>query len=330
MIEKLLRPEAYPEPPGEIHLLQTHISFVIITGQYVYKIKKPVDFGFLDFTTLDKRRFYCRQELDLNRRLSTDVYLDVVEITMEGRQVHCGGKGETVDYAIKMRRLPEEKKMFNLLKEGKVDINTMERVARVIADFHAGAETSREITSTGGLETVKKNVQENFSQTKKYIGTTLSEDEYRLIRTYSENFIEDKKGLFLKRMEEGRIRDCHGDIHMEHVYIMNGNIYIIDCIEFNDRFRYSDVAADVAFLAMDLDYYGHYGLSETLIKRYEKFSNDPEIEEFVNFYKCYRAYVRGKVDSFELDDPNLEVKEKEKIRGIASKYFKLAARYADR
>ncbi len=330
MITDLLKPEAYSGKigPEEIRLEQTHISFVIIAGESVYKIKKPVNFGFLDFTTLDKRRFYCQRELDLNRRLSPEVYLGVEEVRKKRGHFLYDGEGEVVDYAVKMKHLPEKGKMINRLKVGEVDNHAIKRIAEQIARFHAKAKTDGIITAGGGLETVIKNVSENFEQAKKYVGLTLLAKSLNLIKNYSEQFLKMKRNLFLERMAKGRVRDCHGDIHMEHVYLMDNEVLIIDCIEFNDRFRYSDVAADVAFLAMDLDFAGRHDLSALFIKEYERCADDPGIEPFVNFYKCYRAFVRGKVDSFELDDPNLDKAEKARIKEMASKYFKLAAEYA--
>lgn len=328
MIKDLMKPEAYPEPHGEIHLLQTHISFIILTEKYVYKIKKPVNFGFLDFTTLDKRRFYCQQELDLNRRLSPEVYLDLIDIRKKRGHFIYDEDGEVVDYAVKMKRLPDEAMMTSLLKEGKVNSKVVEKISRVIAEFHSNARMDSVITSYGSPEVIKRNVEENFSQTEKYIGETISGEDYGIIKEYSKNFMKENESLLLNRIGRGRIRDCHGDIHMEHVYLINDNVYIIDCIEFNERFRYSDVAADIAFLAMDLDFHAASELSEALVNEYIHYSGDPEIAKLIDFYKCYRAYVRGKVDSFELDDPNLEDDEKEKIRGAALNYFRLAASYA--
>ncbi|MBE9537319.1 MAG: phosphotransferase [Proteobacteria bacterium] len=327
MIKELLNPDRYPEPTTSVELSQTHISFVLLTDHYVYKIKKPVDFGFLDFTSIDKRRFYCQQEVELNRRLAPEVYIDVVPVRERDACFYFGGEGELADYAVKMRRLPDDRMMIKLLKAGKVDEAMLVKIAEKIAVFHSIAKTDPIITACGSAAVVRKNVEENFSQTAKYLGNTVSAADFDRIKRYSETFLEDNKELLLKRMTEGRIRDCHGDLHMDHLYIMD-KVYIIDCIEFNERFRYTDVAADIAFLAMDLDYYGEYELSDSFVRHYIEVSGDNEIMEVIDFYKCYRACVRAKVDSFELDDPNLEPAEKDEMRQAASKYFKLAARYA--
>jgi aminoglycoside phosphotransferase family enzyme len=318
--------EAYPESPGKIDLIQTHISYVILTDKYVYKIKKPVDFGFLDFTSLDKRRFYCQQEVDLNQRLSPDIYLEVVDVRKKKGHFVYDGDGEVVDYAVKMKRLPDDKMMINLLKEEKLTAQTVDQIAEILAHFHDEARSDSVVSSFGTFEAIRKNVAENFKQTEKYIGKTISEDEYNTIKNFSELFLEERETLFSERVARGRIKECHGDLHMEHLYLMD-KIYIIDCIEFNERFRYSDVAADIAFLAMDLDFHGHGELSKSFVESYIKYSGDTEMAAIIDFYKCYRAYVRGKVDSFELDDTTLEEGEKNKAAEIAKRYFKLAYSY---
>jgi aminoglycoside phosphotransferase family enzyme len=329
MINDLINSSINPEISGRSRLIQTHISFIILTDSYVYKIKKPVNLGFLDFSTLEKRHFYCIQELELNRRLSPDIYIGLLEIRKKDGHFFYDGKGELVDYAIKMKRIPEDLMMLNFLKDGALDLDILGRVARTIADFHKGAQTSDAIAAYGGPEMIKKNIEENFIQTEKYIDKTVSYKNYSAIKEYALNFIKQNETLFKKRMNENKIRDCHGDIHMEHVCIAD-KIYIYDCIEFNDRFRYGDVASDIAFLAMDLDFHEEKNLSDSFVDSYIKASGDGEIMLLIDFYKCYRACVRAKVDSFELDDLSLGEKEKEEAERIARRYFDLAFYYADR
>lgn len=327
MIKELIRSNAYSEPPGNIELLQTHISYVILTDNYVFKIKKPVNFGFLDFSSQDKRRFYCQQEIELNKRLSPEVYFGVVNICKKRGHFFFGKEGDIVDYAVKMKRLPENKMMINLLKDGKVNVDTVRRIADTLAHFHEKAKNDNLIASFGTPQTIIKNVHENFSQTEKYIGKTIDKKSYETIRGYTVKFVEKNEPLLLDRVANNKIKDCHGDLHMEHLYIID-KIYIIDCIEFSERFRFSDVAADIAFLAMDLDFHNHAELSNSFVENYIHYSNDIEIMKLINFYKCYRAYVRGKVDSFELDDPALSDIEKINAAETATKYFKLAFKYA--
>ena len=327
MIKDLIRPSAYPLSAGKISLIQTHISFIILTDTLVYKIKKPVNFGFLDFSTIDKRRFYCQQELELNRRLSKDIYIDLLEIRQRDDHFFYDGGGEIVDYAIRMKRIPEDLMMINLLKQGRVDPLMLRAVAITIADFHLHADTTKAITAFGHPQMIRENIDENFRQIEKYIDKTLSIENYKIIKKYCEEFIKQNESLLIARMNAGKIKDCHGDIHMEHVCVAD-KIYIYDCIEFNNRFRYGDVASDVAFLAMDLDFHSERDLSESFIQSYQSASRDCGIKELIDFYKCYRACIRGKVNSFELDDPALTNEEKGDAAKIARRYFDLALSYA--
>jgi aminoglycoside phosphotransferase family enzyme len=326
MIRAFLEPQAYPHEPRKVELVQTQMSFVFLTGEYAYKIKKPVNLGYLDYTSLDKRHFFCLQELDLNRRLCADAYLGVVSITEENGRFRIEGQGEIIEYAVKMKQLPQERMMDSLLTWGQVTKEMVANVAEKLVGFHQKAETNPEIATFGRLEIVKGNCDENFAQTEKYVGTSISAEEYQHIRTYTDSFIEGNATLFDRRVRGGRIRDCHGDLHAAHVCFTD-RICIYDCIEFNDRFRYSDVASETAFLAMDLDRYGQAELSRDLVSTYVRLSRDEELMRLLNFYKCYRAYVRGKVESFKLDDPYIPSEEKSKVRAVARGYFGLAGSY---
>jgi len=321
-----MKPQAYDEEPGQIELIQTHISFVFLTRNFVYKVKKAVDLGFLDFTTLEKRRFFCKKELELNRRLCKDMYLEVVPINRSDI-IKIKGKGEAIEYAVKMKRLPQEKMMNRLLEEKKVDNKLIDRIAKIIAEFHSRAETNRRISRFGSLEIIETNWKENFDQTREFVGTTLSRENFKLARERIDDFMKRNESLFEKRIAEGRVRDCHGDIHSGNIFVTDG-IYIFDAIEFNDRFRYSDITSDIAFLTMDLDFKARTDLSNFLVERYVQYSEDQGLTELLPFYKCYRAYVRGKVTSFELKDPNVGGEEKLAALEEAKAYFQLANTYA--
>jgi hypothetical protein len=325
VVEALMKPEAYDEEPGKIELTQTHISFVFLTRNFVYKVKKAVDLGFLDFTTLEKRRLFCEKELELNRRLCEGMYLEVVPINRSD-VIKIKGEGETVEYAVKMKRMPQEKMMNKLLEENKVDSKLIDRIAKIIVEFHSKAETKRRISEFGSLVIIETNWKENFEQTRKFVGKTISMKEFKVIRERIDDFMKNNVSLFEKRMAEGRVRDCHGDIHSGNIFVAN-RIYIFDAIEFNERFRYSDVASDVAFLAMDLDFKERGDLSNFFVDRYVKYSGDQELMRLLPFYKCYRAYVRGKVISFKLKDPSVGSGEKSAAMKEAKAYFKLASNY---
>jgi len=321
-----MKPEAYDEDPGHIKLVQTHISFVFLTRNFVYKVKKAVDLGFLDFTTLEKRRFFCEKELELNRRLCEGMYLEVVPIN-RSNVIKIKGKGETVEYAVKMKRIPQEKMLSKLLEKNKVDNELIGRIAKIIAEFHSKAETNGRISEFGSLAIIETNWEENFDQTKEFVGTTISTTDFKLIRERINDFMRRNVSLFEKRIAEGRVRDCHGDIHSGNIFIAD-RIYIFDAIEFNERFRYSDVASDIAFLAMDLDFKERTDLSNFFVKRYVEYSGDQGLMRLFPFYKCYRAYVRGKVVSFKLEDPSVGSEEKRAAIKEAKAYFKIASTYA--
>ncbi|MGA9048161.1 MAG: AAA family ATPase [Dehalococcoidia bacterium] len=326
-VKALLKPEAYPDHPTRVEMVQTQMSFVFLTGKYTYKTKKPVNLGYLDYTTLEKRLHFCRQELELNRRLAPGAYLDVLPITHSGEGIKVGGTGETMEYAVKMKQLPRDRMMDVLLKEDRVTPEMLGRVALLMSAFHSKAATSAEIGSYGSLPMIKTNADENFSQTEKYIGSIIPERTFGFIRDYTNEFTLRNGELFGRRVSDGRIRDCHGDLHAAHI-CFGDEIYIYDCIEFNDRFRYSDVAAEIAFLAMDIDRYGRADLSNAFVEAYLKASGDKGIAGLLDFYKCYRAYVRGKVACFKYDDPY--IKDKASILAEAKLYFNLAHRYADK
>jgi aminoglycoside phosphotransferase family enzyme len=326
VVEALMKPEAYDEDPGSIELVQTHISFVFLTSNFVYKVKKAVNLRFLDFTTLEKRRFFCKKELELNRRLCGDMYLEVVPIN-KSDAVKIKGEGETVEYAVKMKRMPQERMMSKLLEKNKVDDKLVDRIAKIIAEFHSKAETNRRISEFGSIATIETNWKENYDQTEEFIGKTISSEEFELIRNSINNFIRQNASVFENRLAEGRVRDCHGDIHSGNIFVTNG-IYIFDAIEFNERFRYSDVASDTAFLAMDLDHKEQADLSDFFVKKYVEYSGDQGVVRLFPFYKCYRAYVRGKVTSFKLKDPSISNEDKHTATKEAKAYFKLASTYA--
>ena len=326
-IPSLLKPEAYPEATVAVQLLQTHVSYLFLTDAHVYKIKKPVDFAFLNFTTLDRRRFYCNEEVRLNRRLCPDLYLGVVDVRQEGDGLSFTGEGTIVDYAVKMRRLPADRMLDRLLAEGRVGEEELRQVARTIAAFHLAAERGPEIAPYGSLDTILANWQENFQQMAPYLDRTLPRADLELIRPWCERFARDHGDLFAARQAGGFIRDCDGDIHAENICLEDDRVAIFDCIEFNPRFRYSDTAADLAFLLMDLEYHDQPRLAAVVQEEYRRATGDDGANLLLPFYKIYRAFVRGKVESFRLSDPQIPAEEQEAARQRALRYFRLARGY---
>lgn len=331
IIEALQHPGAYPERPSSIEHTQTHISHLFLTPDAVYKVKKPVDFGFLNFSTFEQRRFFCYEELTLNQRLSPDVYLQVVKIRRgPGGRIAIDGAGEVVEHAVKMRRLPSESSLDLLLALNRVKDQQVEELGHMIGGFHLKAETNSEIAGFGSPEGVAQNVVENFEQTAEMIGRTISPAKFQRLKDYSTAFLEKHRPLFERRAADGHIRDCHGDLHNAQVFLAPEGVRIIDCIEFTKRFRYTDVASDMAFMAMDLDHAGRHDLSKLFVEHWLAVTGDHEAMELLDFYKVYRAYVRGKVEGFRLGDPHIPREEKDAAAQRARGYFNLAYRYIQR
>ena len=328
----LAAPASYPHPVESVEHEQTHISHLFFAGDFVYKVKKPVDLGFLDFTTLEKRKAACEAEVTLNRRIAPDVYLGVEPIRRGPAGLAFDGDGEVVEYVVRLRRLPAEWRLSSAVDDGTVEPDTLRRLGRRVAEFHRRAETSPEIARFGSLEVVGGNCRENFEQTAAYIGRTIDDEAWRETREEVEGALRVYAHVFERRVAEGWIRDCHGDLLLEDIFVdpESGAIHVLDCIEFNDRFRYSDTVADVAFLSMDLRNRGRDDLAEVLLDAYFKASDDERHGMLLAFYECYRAYVRGKVRSFVTDQEGPTEGERRRAAEQAARYFRLAHRLARR
>ncbi len=329
LLDRMSKPAFYADGAERVDVLQTHISFLFMTERFVYKVKKPVDFGFLDYSTLARRREMCEREVALNSRLCPDIYLGVVEIgDVDGEPVL--GTGEVAEVAVKMVRLPADGMLRQLLGRGEGTADLCGRIARTLADFHARARVTPDVAASKGIEGVRFNCEENFEQTEKYVGDVIDADSFERIRTSTRLFLERKADLFAKRVASGRIRDGHGDVHLDSICVRDGEVCIFDCIEFNERFRIQDVAEEVAFLAMDLEFEGYDELAAAFVGAYVEVSGDEELLELLDFYRCYRAYVRAKINAFQLDDPHVPAERKEAVHAVASRYFALAEDYASR
>jgi len=327
LVEALSDPAFYDHPVDEVRFLQTHISSVFLTGEFAYKLKKPVNFGFLDFSTVELREKYCRAEVELNRRLAPEVYLKAAPITFDGDRLAIDGSGEVVDWLVVMRELDEALLGTQVLARGELTEHHMDALVEVLVPFYRDAATGEGVDRYGEIEAVKFNTDENFSQTKAYVGKLVSTERFKHIRRWTNAFYEDNADLFARRIAEGRIRESHGDLHLGNIFLEDPPI-IFDCIEFNERFRCGDVAVDLAFMAMDLDFNGRPDLAERFIGRYVAASGDAELVEMLDFYKCYRAYVRAKIACFTSADPALDATAKRAQRNLARRHFGLAYRYA--
>lgn len=329
-VRYLLQPAAYRPPVPDVRLVQTHISFVLLAGDFVYKFKKPMDFGFLNFTTLERRKHFCGQELVLNRRLCPTIYLDLVCVSRTpAGGLELNGSGTPVEYGIKMVRMPEERMMGTIIRSGGLNREMIDEIVAVLGPFYAKADAGAEIERYATAEAVGANVLENLEQCEHFIGCpSLNREEYDQIGDYVRGFLGNK-GILNGRLAAGRIKDCHGDLHSANICLAD-RVYIYDCIEFNHRFRYSDVASDVAFLAMDLDYHGHGELADYFIDRFIAMTDDQGLSAVLNFYKCYRATVRGKIGLLTAHEQEVDDTTRAQALEQAKRYFVLAQRYAAR
>jgi len=355
MLDALAQPGAFPyalsgdEP---IKVIQTHASAVLLAADRAYKLKKPKNFGFFDCSTPALRRHFCGQEVLLNRRLAPHVYLGVAPVLADaGGQFRFGppfspeeaprpcavlDHGKVVDYAVVMVRLPDEAMLESLVRAGIATPSLLAEIARFVAKFHASIPTNTHMASFGKLEVIRGNWEENFAQMKPYIGCTLDAATFDRLAQYIHRFLDERATLFASRVRDGRIRDCHGDLRLQHVYVLDEasvpithpcSIVILDGIEFNERFRYSDVTSEVAFLVMELDAVQRPDLSRTFVESYVAATGDEALRELLPFYTCYRACVRGKVTSFQLDEAEVPPAQRELAHQQAAALFALAESY---
>ncbi|WP_020589932.1 AAA family ATPase [Desulfobacter curvatus] len=330
LFKQMRTPEFYPHPVHSVTVCETHISMVFLAGDVVYKIKKSVGLEFLDFTTLENRRHFCTREVALNRRLTNNVYLGVTKITQKGNHFYLNGDGTVVEYAVRMRRLSETDSMKQLLRSGKIGNKDIDRLAMALSEFYGSDTSDNPPNMETAFETIRQNCDENFKQAQPLLGPLFDGDCFQSIWSRTGTFLNRQKPLFFRRMGNKRFRNCHGDLRTGHIYFTDTGIQIIDCIEFNDRFRYQDVGADLAFLAMDMEFLGFSALAEKFLLAYAGYSHDPEVYVLINFYKCYRAIVRFKVNCIRLQEHDVSEQERNKLLEQTKKYLALADRYADR
>jgi uncharacterized protein len=298
LVSSLLDPARYPPDVDRVELVETHISWVLLAGNRVYKIKKPVNLGFLDFTTLSRRRHFCREEVRLNRRLTSGIYLDVVAIRGTADSPRLHGPGRAIEVAVLMRRLPAERMLDRLVKDGTATPALVDGIGSTVARFHDAAETGGEIDELGGIETIRANWHENFAQTDALPPDVLPGETRRRVREHVDAVLEREAARFTARVAAGRSRDGHGDLQAQHICCVDP-LQIFDCIEFNHRFRFGDVAGDIAFLAMDLERLGRPDLALRFVNAYLEEGGDYEAVPLLDFYRAYRAWVRAKVLSFQ-------------------------------
>jgi aminoglycoside phosphotransferase family enzyme/predicted kinase len=328
VIRSLQRPAAYPHPVGEITHIQTHASHVLLAGAFAYKIKKPLSLGFLDYSRLDERKRLCEEEVRLNRRLCAGMYLGVEAITRHGSDFEVGGAGAAVEYAVQMRRVAPGTFLSEMIDHGDAAPEHLHAVARTLAEFHRSAPTSASVAVHGRRETIWRNWEENFEQTRACVGLALPAARMAHIRSYVEQWLRDNAALVEERAGAGRVREIHGDLRSDAIVIdPGGGICVMDCIEFSDRLRCGDVAGDVAFLAMDLEFRGRRDLADEFVAAYLAAAGDETLPLVLDFYRCYRAYVRGKVEWMARSQSS-DAAYRAAADARGARYFELSESYA--
>ncbi|UYP31390.1 bifunctional aminoglycoside phosphotransferase/ATP-binding protein [Pseudomonas sp. Z8(2022)] len=300
LIAALQNPALYPHPVEGFQVIETHISWVLLTGPYAYKIKKPVNFGFLDFTSLEARRHFCEEELRLNQRLARDLYLEVLPISGSEDAPSLDGSTPAIEYALKMRQFPQEQLLSAIQVRGELNNTHIDALAEQIATFHLNAPKVPQEHALGSAQAVMAPVQQNFDQIRPMLSEQADLQQLDALEAWAQSSYERLQPLLTERKAQGFIRECHGDIHLGNAAQIDGNVVLFDCIEFNEPFRLTDVTADIAFLAMDLEDRGLKCLARRFISGWLERTGDYAALQLLNFYKAYRAMVRGKVALFRL------------------------------
>jgi aminoglycoside phosphotransferase family enzyme/predicted kinase len=331
IVEAMLRPAFYPEHPEKVELIQTHISYVFVGGAFVYKLKKAVCFSFIDCTDLGQRRHLCGEEIRLNRRLAPDVYLGMYPIFRVGPDFVLGDKSAehhlAVDYVLKMRRLPAARMLDRMLARREVDRATIGALASRMVNFYQTA-SSAHASRYGSASELWRLIIGELIEMERFVGLTLTAEELPTIENYCRGFITSHWEMFNARVEAGRVREGHGDLRCEHICIEDGKISIFDCVEFSERLRTCDIASEVAFLAMDLDRLGEQDLADELVGAVAESTQDEELPLLMPVYKCYRAVIRGVVESLRSRQTEIEDRDRKAAIALAGKYFSLACSYA--
>ena len=327
LILAMQNPDLYDHPVDGFQVIETHISQVILTGDYAYKIKKPMDFGFLNFSTLDRRKHFCEEELRLNRRLANKLYLEVVPITGTPDNPILGGEGEAFEYAIKMRQFGQEHLFDRLQEQGELAPELLTDLARQVAAFHDQLPAVPDEKPLGTPEAVFAAMQENFDQIRPMIDDSDLLMQLDNLQAWTESTFERHRELIALRRASGMVRECHGDLHLANITRFEGEVTVFDCIEFNEPFRWIDVINDLAFLLMDLESRGESALANQVLNTYLEYRDDFEALPLLPLYKAYRAMVRAKIALFTMGNPGLTDAEKADLMQRYRAYAQLAEDY---
>jgi len=325
LVESLRLAAAYPHSVSRIELLETHISWVLLTGDFAYKLKKPVDLGFVNFSTLERRRFFCGEELRLNRRLAPEMYLEVLPISGSPQAPQVGGSGLAIEYCVKMRQFDQDALLSRIIASGKLLPKHVEALAGQVADFHSHIPVAALTSRFGTPDSVAEPMRTNFA----HLDLARDEASQRIIRElreWCERELARRRDRFVERKAGGFIRECHGDMHLGNMILENDLVTIFDCIEFNEDLRWIDVLSEVAFCAMDLEDRGRPDLAHRFINAYLEWSGDYGGLSVYPIYWSYRALVRAKVASLRGTQSHVAEEEKRRLLGELHNYLQLAER----
>lgn len=328
LILAMQNPELYDHPVKDFQIIETHISQVILTGDYAYKIKKPMDFGFLDFSTLARRKHFCQEELRLNRRLAEKLYLEVLPITGTPESPVLGGDGEAFEYAIKMRQFDQGQLFDRLQEQGELAPELLTDLAQQVAAFHEQLPPVPDDKPLGTPEAVLAAMQENFDQIRPLIDEPDLLVQLDNLQAWTESTFERHRNLIASRRASGLVRECHGDLHLANITRFEGDVTVFDCIEFNEPFRWIDVINDLAFLLMDLESRRENALANLVLNTYLEYRGDVEALPLLPLYKAYRAMVRAKIALFTMGNPSLTEGEKSDLMQRYRDYAQLAEDYS--
>jgi uncharacterized protein len=328
LIQQMLHPEFYPHPVVEpVQLIQTHVSYILLTGDFAYKVKKPVNFGFLDFSTLEKREHFCHEEIRLNQRGAGELYLEVLPIAQLGDRYQLGKVEHPVEYTVKMQQFPAGTLFSDLFDQGKLTPDLLIRLAKELAAFHAKGAINDYIRTFGDVAQIRQAIDENYDQTAGFVGGPQTQEQFDQTRAYTDRLFADNAAIFASRVQHNWIRECHGDVHLRNIALWNDKILLFDCIEFNEPFRFVDTMFDIAYIVMDLDARNRPDLSNIFLNAYIEQTGDWEGLQVLPLYLSRQSYVRAKVMSFLLGDPTIPDAVKLEAQETASRYYRLAWEY---
>lgn len=328
LIEQMQKLSFYPHSVTKpIEIIHTHASIIFLTGKYVYKLKKPVNFGFLDYSTLAKRKYFLEEELRLNQKTSPQLYLAVIPIVNRNNNLSLEGVGNIVEHTLQMYQFPQENLFANLLADNKLSNNRLIELGKVVADFHHTADTNEHISSFGTVASIREAIEQNYLQSQKYLDVVQTQGQLEATKAYTDYFLNERKDLFNTRIQQHKIRECHGDLHLKNICLWQNKIQLFDRIEFNESFRFVDTFYDIAFIVMDLDAQFKPDLANAFLNSYLEYTGDWTGLLLLPFYLSRQAYVRAKVNSFLLDDLEVGTAIKEQAKKTACDYYQQAYQY---